>query len=102
MILSWAFDGLFLTYLGTKKNQKLIYAVYFNLTVRSFSTEHQALGFPGVSICPVGMTFFTKTQNASTQINSTVKLDFSPKFPVSVLAQWHSSIGFFAYHLLSS
>jgi hypothetical protein len=40
--------------------QQLIYDVYFNLIVRSFSTEHQALGFPDVLICPVGMTFFTK------------------------------------------
>ena len=37
-------------------------------TVRSFSTLHQALGFLGIEIGPVGMNFSSKNKNANAHL----------------------------------
>ena len=98
-----ASDGLFVTYQRTNFNPTLIIKCIFQPPVRSFSTGYQALGFLGIQICPLGMTFSSKKlKNASTQIFLTVTFGFSQKFLHVVLARWHSSIGSSTFHLPNS
>ena len=64
-----ASDGLFVTYQRTNFNPMLIIKCIFQPPARSFSTGYQALGYLGILICPLRMTFSSKKlKNASTQI----------------------------------